>query len=50
MAEGGLCHIHWLPRVGSCEFMIAVTDETKMDKFTSQFWSGANRDDVCVVA
>jgi len=49
VAEGGLRHIHWLPRDGSCEFVIALTDEAKMDKFPSQFWSGTKRDDVCVV-
>jgi len=48
VAEGGLRHIRWLPRVGSCEFMIALTDKAKMDKFPSQFYSGANRDVVCV--
>ena len=50
MAEGGLCHIHWLPSIGSCEFIMALT-VAKMDKsvlyFPSQFWPAANSDDVC---
>jgi hypothetical protein len=46
MAERGVCHIYWIPRTASCEF---IRSDISVLLFPSQSWSEANRaDDVCL--
>jgi hypothetical protein len=49
VAERGLCHFHWLPRIASCEFTMTLTvtnvNISVLQLYISQFWCEASGDD-----